>query len=448
MQALNFSCSEKDGAQDQRGFALLIVIVCSVLLALLGLSLTFSTMTELSLSAESEARERAFLIADAGFNLTKGSLQGNLADLASTPQPGKQYLSYVPPTDPTALAYFNRNPMLLVEAINVDFAGSPAGTPIQVSGLLTPPEGVPIGTGRYFARLSSGSGGEVVLRVMGVQRASATNAIAIIEASLRRETFFNFGSPFTAYGPNVTATFSGNSFNFDGNQHDLDGNPISGDPQPGFALAYSAPPGNATTAANSVNSSLSASQEDNIVGAPGDFGPTGPSIQDMTDSIPTNIYDPSWLMGVVNRLASIANNNLTQVHYSDIGEGAWGTQDNPQITFRDGNLEVTGAGSGAGILVVTGTLEIGGAFDFDGLILSLGGDVWMHGANKTITGGIFTANLIYDEVNETYTYGDNSVRMSGNSNFLFSGSALSLASNLLPVTTLSWREVTRELEPY
>ncbi|MDA2928360.1 hypothetical protein MYX84_00175 [Acidobacteria bacterium AH-259-O06] len=457
MQALNelpnkllFCGSEKDRTQGQRGVALLIVIICSILLTLLGLSLTLSTTTAFVMSTESEAREKALLIADAGFNLAKDSLRAQeLPTLVSTTQTGKQYLSYVPPTDPTALSYFNRNPMPLDEAINIDFASSPAGTPIAVSGLLTPPEGVPLGTGRYFARLSPGSGDdEVVLRVMGVQRVSGANAVAIIEATLKRETFLEFSSPFTAYGPNVTADFSGNSFDMDGNQHDPDGNPISGDPQPGFAVAYKDPPGNATTAANSVNSSLSGKQEDNIVGAPGDFGPTGPSIKDMTDSVPANFYDPNWLMDIVNALASIANNTLTQEQYSGIGEGAWGTQDNPQITFRDGNLEVTGGGSGAGILVVTGTLEIGGALDFDGLILSLGGDIWMHGANKTITGGIFTANVIYDAVNETYTYGDNTVTISGNSNFLFSGSGLSLASNLLPVTTLSWREVTRELEPY
>ena len=56
---------------DERGMALLLVVVCSTLFMLLGLTLTFSSMTEFRTSTEFEAREKALLIADGGFNLTQ-----------------------------------------------------------------------------------------------------------------------------------------------------------------------------------------------------------------------------------------------------------------------------------------------------------------------------------------------------------------------------------------
>ena len=53
-----FSSSEKNQRQNQRGVALLLVIICSILFALLGLSLPFSAMTEFSMSTESGAWDR------------------------------------------------------------------------------------------------------------------------------------------------------------------------------------------------------------------------------------------------------------------------------------------------------------------------------------------------------------------------------------------------------
>ncbi len=62
---------------DERGMALLFVVICSTLFMLLGLSLTFSSMTEFRTSTEFEAREKAMLIADGGFNLTQAIFRGN-----------------------------------------------------------------------------------------------------------------------------------------------------------------------------------------------------------------------------------------------------------------------------------------------------------------------------------------------------------------------------------
>ncbi|MCH8017476.1 MAG: hypothetical protein IH917_12715, partial [Acidobacteria bacterium] len=71
------SPAERNRIQEERGFALLITLICSTLFMLLGLSLTFSSMTEFRTSTEFEAREKSLMVADAGFNLTQGIFRGN-----------------------------------------------------------------------------------------------------------------------------------------------------------------------------------------------------------------------------------------------------------------------------------------------------------------------------------------------------------------------------------
>jgi len=71
----------------------------------------------------------------------------------------------------------------------------------------------------------------------------------------------------------------------------------------------------------------------------------------------------------------------------------------------------------------------------------------MGGANKSVTGGMFTANII-DNGNGTYDYGTPSIRLVGNSDFYYSPQGVALAYDLLPMKVLNWRESTRELEPY
>ncbi len=453
--------------------ALLFVVICSMLFMLLGLSLTFSSMTEFSTSNEFEAREKALLIADGGFNLTQAIFRGNdLTTLLSNTTDVNRYLNFPVPTGTTALGYFNRNPLSPIEAMQIDYASPPAAFGTRtINGLLTAPGGVAIGTGRYFARLTDNDDGDgdplldtdsvVILRVMGVHRASAAegtvygtntqNAIATIETTLRRDTTFNFDGAFTVYGPFLGGTFNGNSFDLDGRHHDLNGSLIAGVPEPGLTLLNNNPiGGDAVAAANSAYSKLAGIQYDNIVGETGDFGAL-PSIKDKTASIRSssdpdaaNIFDPNWLMSFVNRLSSFAHNNLPAGTYDGV---TWGTTASPEITFIDGNARLGGNGSGTGLLVVEGTLDYNGAFDYTGMIFTLGGHLTMSGANKTMIGGSFTANII-DNGDGTYDYGIPEITIDGNSNFLYSTQGIALAYGLLPMKVLNWRESTRELEPY
>ena len=106
-------------------------------------------------------------------------------------------------------------------------------------------------------------------------------------------------------------------------------------------------------------------------------------------------------MSFVNRLSSIAHNNLPGGTYGSV---TWGTPNRPEITFIDGNAILEENGTGAGLLVVNGTLNYNGAFTYAGMVFILGGEFTMSGANKTIIGGTFTANVI-DNGDGTYSYG-------------------------------------------
>ena len=67
----------------------------------------------------------------------------------------------------------------------------------------------------------------------------------------------------------------------------------------------------------------------------------------------------------------------------------------------------------------------------------------MSGANKTIVGGTFVANVM-DNGDGTYEYGDlPTIVFNGNSDFLYSIQGIALAYRLLPIKVLNWRESTR-----
>ncbi len=356
--------------------------------------------------------------------------------------------------------------------MHIDYASPPTAIGTRtINGLLTAPGGVSVGTGRYFARLTDNDDGDglplvdtddvVILRVMGVHRGSATegavygtstqNAIAIIETTLRRDSTFDFDQAFTIYGPNVDITYNGNTFDLDGREHAMNGALMAGAPRPGLGLMNNNPGGgNAAVSAASAFTSLAGMQMDNLIGANGDFGPL-PSLADTTDAIiasgdpdAANIFDPNWLMAFVDQLAAFADNVLPAGMYTNV---VWGTTAAPEITLIEGDAIIETDGSGAGLLVVNGNLDYNGAFTYTGLIFILGGEFTMSGANKTIIGGTFAANVI-DNGDGTYSYGTPIVEFNGNSDFLYSSQAISLAYDLLPMRILNWRESTRELEPY
>jgi hypothetical protein len=82
-----------------------------------------------------------------------------------------------------------------------------------------------------------------------------------------------------------------------------------------------------------------------------------------------------------------------------------GSPTDPQLTFVDGNLTLSGTQNGAGILFVTGTLVTSGNFSFKGLIFVVGDGVWTSGGGGSgrIDGGVFVANIYSSTTHSTST---------------------------------------------
>lgn len=472
--------------QKERGIALLVALIVAILLSLIALALTFSSMKEFGTSTEFEKHEKALLVADAGFNEAKQMLRGrDLNVLLRAAAVVPQYVSAGAATWPTAA----RMPILPIDARNVDFESTlpTSGGGRNVRGLLTPPGGLPITTGpysgRYFAKITdnedeaawhlpndptSDRDGFLYLRVVGIHRGlpgesitygtSRKNAVAVLEAQLKRDMSFDLQSPLSVYGQNVSSSFSGNSFKIDGYDHrgmtydqivaGHNDNDLTA--FPGLSCLNNASgQGDATAAVEAVKKSLGDQQQNNVIGEGGT-----PSVQDGTQDIrdspnsdAMNIFNGAFLVNFANLMASVAD-----YKYEDgttlSGENIQlGTTSDPKITVATGDLELNGNGSGAGIMIVRGTLDIGGSFVFDGVILVVGeGEIRLHGANKSFLGGIYVVNVTKNADGST-TFGTPKMDIQGNSNFYMKSDSITMAYSLLPMRVISWVEITPEIEP-
>lgn len=442
----------------------MVVLLITVLLSVLGLGLAVSSITHYTVSTEFENHKRALMVADSAFEMVRNGLRGSdLSTLlaSTTAVPYYTQLS-------ASLTDAYRNPLLPLEARAINFASPPAGAGTRtVKGFLTLPQGAELGTGRYFARLSDNEGFAtedgnpevdaddiIYLRVMGIQPgppsemmsydSTIKNSVAVIEGLLKRDLSFNMGAPLTFVGPDINSSFDGNSFDVVGDEN-----------HPGISfLNDDLQAGDATSAMQSLYNDLRHNQHTNIQGS--DDGPYDgkPAIQDDTDTVrnsddpdAANVLDADFLASFAARIGFAAD-----TIYPDgmdlSGSGVeLGTSDAPKIVVAEGDLYLSGNGSGAGILVVQGNLEYQGAFDYDGLVLVLGeGSVSLGGANKSITGGVLVANLIENN-DGTHSFGESSFSLNGNSDFFFDSTNIRMAVNLLPMKTLMWREITPEIEP-
>ena len=461
--------------RNDYGFALVIALIIALLLSLLCLSVTLSSMSELRISGEFENHEKAILIAEAGFNRERQGLRGDQLDTLLA-QPGTMLVFKA---DQTAPDWAVRNPISPIDARNIDFEqpSTTGGASNPVTGLLTPATGRVIEGGRYFARLSDNpeedndpskdTDGTVYLRVIGITRGvpgesgsygtHRKNSVAIIEGVLHRDTTLDMTSPMSFLGPHVTAEFGGEPFVIDGFDHEgmtLDdlGKGKGADHHDGLTALPAVnclDPTNATGSVNDIKTALKDNQFDNVIGAGGT-----PSIVDGSNDLRNsdnpdaeNVLDPSYLASIARKVAAIADLRY-EGNQSLGGQGkdvlSLGSPANPKITYIHGDLDVSGNIYGSGLLLVTGDLKGTGSLKYDGLILVLGtGGVTFSGANNGILGGLVAANL---EGTPPH-FGQTSLKVTGNSDFYFKGDSIRMAVSLLTMRTVSWREITPEIEP-
>jgi len=107
-----------------------------------------------------------------------------------------------------------------------------------------------------------------------------------------------------------------------------------------------------------------------------------------TDSI--NLSTVDGLTTLANMIATAAGPN---VYPNGTVPTNLGTSSSPVVNVVNGDLTI--GGSGAGVLLVTGTLTLHGNFSWDGLILAIGEGAIVKdgGGSATLNGSMFAANL-------------------------------------------------------
>lgn len=486
---MNTICSNQSNrpttwVSREKGAALLVAMVVTVLLAVLALSLTTSSIDEMAVSLDFEAHEGALMVADSGLSEVKNSLRGK--DLSVALSRVTDVPVFLPTADPPVGSYADRNPIFLTDARNVDFDDPPPPTRVRaVAGFMTPPAGIALGAGRYFARIFDNHDelplsllddpnvdrdDKILARVVGVRRGAhaqrithgttAKNAISVVEAVMKRDLSLFLPNPLLVYGPEVVSTINGAAFYIDGYDHagmtaaQIIGNhsDLGREPNVGVGTAYDDPNnGDGSQSAQSIYDSLNNVQKTDIVGSPGDFGPL-PSLADMTDVIRNNpdaeaenIFSPDFWFELFNRLTPSADRVMADG--ANVNNARLGTVDAPEITVASGDLSIGGSSSGAGLLLVRGEFDVGGDFEFDGIILALGGLFDLHG-NQNIRGGVLLTDL-QDDGNGNRSLGVPSlnVQLRGNWAVYYASDRIMMALRLLPMVIESWREVTGDIEP-
>ncbi|MGH7151481.1 MAG: hypothetical protein ACREIU_12325, partial [Planctomycetota bacterium] len=250
--------------------------------------------------------------------------------------------------------------------------------------------------------------GEVDEKDEGVARVACTVPLGISTVTLtgwlRQEESIlplNIPAVLTLLDPNADLTFNGNSFQVNGNDNNLDMTPGPGSPVYGIAIDGTQ---------RDVLTQFSGQQLDNLVGAGG-----WPSV--------TTWAPPSstWLADKIAALRPFARVNFTNYSRTFTGDlGDWRTGD-VFVTHSEGTLRIGGGGTGAGVLLVDGDLELSGDWNYAGYVFVTGRvRVVGGGGRQTLSGAMFVGA----DVQQALSGGLLSTLLAGNINLIYSTAAL------------------------
>ncbi len=469
---------------NESGSALLLTLVAILLLSLLGLFIAIDANTGVKISDNYETQVQATYAALAGLNHARALIRGiPIDDLLKGPD-----------------GVYNNTPAYLIQARKFDFRnalplatlyGLDVSSPIiSTTGIfddgiistgfyngvdgtaLIPLAGIglqaanPYGAGmlvtaRYFVKVTDNNGeaselsgdssdnpfldgdGVVISRSIGVSRTfsetvgpvARLNSIAVFEARFKRILAFDVGPALVVLGSKVNASFSGT--------YEIWGDKFAGVGTIDTDLADSSMP-DATIAS-------AAGLSGNITGG----GWPAPSVQDISAAVFSSnskspLMNPQFLWDFVyTRAPRFADFFFSgNQHWSGGAAPYGGAYDiakpwnapgqDPKVTVVHGDLTIDGNYSGGGLLIVTGALSYSGHFAFNGLVLAMGsGVVNADGLGPGIQGGLIAAAL----AGKT-SFGSPTISIGAASKIFSNGDAVKTAASLIPVSQISFREIT------
>jgi hypothetical protein len=473
-------------SSKETGAALLITLFALSLFAILGLYMALNATTGLHISDNYESQTRATYAALAGLNHARSLLRGLTPDDCLKGPDGrfnedssyldqaKNFRFRLPLSVLTAQAMDILNPSPDISGIpddgliNTGFYDGTNGTVlipiVGISQMVPNPYGAgEIPASRYFVKVTDNNGetseimedsednpfvdgdGILIIRSMGVAKTisestgliARRNSVAVFETRLKRMSTWDLGPALVVLGTGVAPTLSGSY-------------EISGGISPGVGTIDAAPED-----AISLEQIVREAAEGNGVVTGGDL--PSPSVLDITARIRENpdqslLLNARYLWDFIRDQAPTFTDNYYDGSQNWIGGSAPYTgfydstkpanapEQDPKITFVNGDLSVTGNFSGGGLLIVTGNFSCSGPYEYNGLILVIGsGNLTAAGSGQGIEGGIVIANLMNS--GGGMTLGAPCISVSGNSRFISNREVVKMAIGLIPASQISFREI-------
>jgi len=356
----------------ERGAALLTLLLLSTLLLAAGSTLLLVTTLTERTAIDSTAELQAYYAAEGGLQATLDVLRGNVSANASMPSGSRINFRKAITLSTSNLPSDSSTSPRLSGWLNYDYTPAGSTTPDRVSltSSYAPQNGM-----AFSVALSdpdetpSGEPSRLRLRVTGYGPKGALKKLELIvsRTSLDYDPVATImmrssddGTPMTfSTGQSAAKEYSGHDHGDSENVLPAFGSTTAAD------AAVQAEAANKNTVANPVSENISMSKL------------------------------PRWLQNANEARAFLQAqkaNALSQGRYFESFSGNAGSSDSPAFTFVDGDCNL---GGGAGLLIVTGNLEMSGNPSFEGLILVLGeGSVNRNGGgNGNIYGSITVAKF-------------------------------------------------------
>jgi hypothetical protein len=188
-----------------------------------------------------------------------------------------------------------------------------------------------------------------------------------------------------------------------------------------------------------TTSGIPSNRLNNYVGSGG-----APSVGDISGLLPPNEQTVTSLQNLVRSITQVANNVLTGP-ISGLSAAQLGSAANPQITVVNGDLTLSGGGTGYGILVVTGNFTFSGDWGWRGVVLAIGsGNVQENGGgNNEFDGAVLVAKTLDGLGNQLAALGTPTLNWNGGGgNGVFYDSCwINNATAGLTYKVLSFREL-------
>jgi len=404
----------------ERGAALITVLLIATLLLAAGGALVLVTTTANMTAIDSTAEMQAYYAAEAGLQASLNVLRGNIAPNAAMPAGTKiSFRNAV--TASTSNLPTDTSPNFRLSAwLPYSYpGGSPNRVVLPTGAAYTPLTGLAYSidvTDPDNTPVASGDPARLVIRATGY---GPKGAIKRLELYVRHSNF--------EYNPPAVILPIGNSScdSLDFTIGDSNAKQYSGHDN--------TPTGNVLPVFGATCGGNLGNEQDAIT--------KGATVADPQAAVISNNQLPYFLQSADNArsfVSDLKGTAIEQGRYYTSFDGYSGTDANPVFTFVDGDCNLDG---GAGLLIVTGHLEMNGNPNFNGLILVLGnGTVNRDGAgNGTIFGALVAArfDLTGSGGFETSTF---TTSGSGNATFQFDSDAIRRALNLAGPRVLGFHE--------